>query len=149
MFYKLIKALPKHDIGELVYLSESSDLEYYEWVESPNYLLPKDIVEDSNEFFEYLIVNWVKGEKIFYVNSLGEIIENVFNPKAHIKLVLSNNCFKKREDAEWFLEKAKALLNEEILITDKESILNVIKILKSSNNKGIKSAINILNKIIE
>jgi hypothetical protein len=83
------------------------------------------------------------------VNSLGEIIENVFNPKAHIKLVLSNNCFKKREDAEWFLEKAKALLNEEILITDKESILNVIKILKSSNNKGIKSAINILNKIIE
>ncbi len=59
-----------------------------------------------------------------------------------------NNSFKKREDAEWFLEKVKALLNDEILITDKESILKVISILKN-NNKDIKSAINILNKIIE
>lgn len=147
MVYKLIKTLPKHEIGELVILSENANNMFYEWLESPNYILPLDVVEDSSEFFEFISIDWEVGDRIFYINSFNEIIENIFNLKTHIKLVISNNAFKTKEIAQWVLDKRNMLMNDEILITDKESILLAINTLKK--DKDIEGAINILNKIIE
>ena len=145
MYYKLIKTFPKHDIGEYLFLNDNKS--FYEWLESPNYPLPKNVVEDCSDFFEKIEIDWVYGENIFYISTDGRIIEQKYNPKSHLHLVLSKNSFKNKDNARWFLDKCNRLLNNEIIISNKEDILNVLKIIKK--NESIQDAITILNKIIK
>jgi hypothetical protein len=148
MYLRLIKEMPKHDVGELVFLNNVENSFFYEWVENPNYILPRDIVEDT-EFFEPVIIDWVKGEKIFFVSSQGTIIEQLFNPKMHLNLVLIGNAFKEKESAEWFLDKCDNLLNDDIIIAERNEILKALAILKDKKNKNVNEVIDILSKIIE
>lgn len=145
MYYKLIKSLPKHEIGEIIFLNDDTD--FYEWVESPNYLLPKEIVIDCEDFFEPLNLNWRKGDALFYISSCGEIIEQRFNPKTHIKYIIAKNSFKTKKDAKWFLKKCDEILNDEVIITNKETILILLDVIKNQQDNN--NAIDILNKIIK
>jgi hypothetical protein len=145
MLYRLKKDFPKHNEGEYLYMNENNL--YYEWLETPNYPLPIDVVEDCSDFFEKKEIDWVCGEDIFYISSDGKIINQKFNTKSHLKLVLSKNAFKNKDNARWFLGKYNKILNDEIIISDKEDILNIIRILK--NNEAIQDAITILNKLIK
>ncbi len=147
MYYKLIKELPKHDIGELVYLNNLDNSSFYEWVENPNYLLPIDIVEDCNDFFEPYFIDWVIGEPFFYVNSFGKVIEQIFNPKAHLKLVVSKNAFKSKKNAEWFLKNCNKLLSDEIIICNSEHILKIKELLHSKDKLKIEKITHLLDLI--
>ncbi len=147
MYSRLIKEMPKHDIGELVFLNAVENSHFYEWVENPNYILPRDIVEDT-EFFEPVIIDWIKGETIFFVSSHGTVIKQIFNPKTHLKLVLIGNAFKEEESAEWFLNKCNNLLNDDIIIAERNEILKALNLLKNKKNKNVNEVIDILSKII-
>ncbi len=147
MYYKLIKELPKHDIGELVYLSSLEDSSFYEWVENPNYLLPRDIVEDSDDFFEQCFIDWEIGEPFVYVNSFGVIIEQIFNPKAHLKLVLAKNAFKNKDNAEWFLKNCDKLLSNDIIICNSEHIFKIKELLLSKDKLKIEKILHLLDLI--
>ena len=125
MYYKLIKDFPKHEIGELLF--KHSD--FYEWLEQPNYLLPKDIVEDSNDFFEKLNYNWVKGEDFYYINTYNEIVKHKFNPKAHLKLVHCNNCYKSEFEARDYIDSVNLIKNGCVVI-DKNNINSLINIIE-------------------
>jgi hypothetical protein len=149
MYYKLIKEMPKHKIGELLYPNIMNDNVFYEWLESPNYILPDYIVENDNEYFEVCDIDWVIGEKIYFIDSQCKINEQIFNPKIHLKMVMCNNAFKNIDSANWISEKFKSLLNNEIVVTDSNNILKVIDLLQSKKSKDIDDAVNILNKIIK
>ena len=149
MYYKLIKSMPKHDIGELLFLNNKDNANFYEWVDSPNYLLPIDIVKDCDEYFELYEIDWRKGEKIFYINSHGDIIEQLFNPKVHLKLTLVKNAFKNKEDAQNFLDNTKKLLNNDIVLCSKENILKLQELIYGKDELKIEKIGHLINLMIK
>lgn len=149
MYFKLIKEMPKHNIGDIVYMNTINNNTFYEWVEAPNYILPYDIVEDNEEYFEKYNIDWNIGDKIYFIDSQSNIVEHLFNPKTHIKLVLCNNAFKNLDTAKWVSEKYKMLLRDEIVITNSNDILKIMSLLQSKKSKDVEEAINILNKMIK
>lgn len=110
IFYKLIKEMPKREIGDFLILHERE--EFYEWLKEPYYIMSKYIVEECDEFFEKIEINWEKGERIYFLNSTGEIIEHIFNPKIHLKYIISKNAFKEKDKIELFRDKISKILEE-------------------------------------
>ncbi len=139
--------MPKHDLGEVLYLNDENGV--YEWLEYPNYILPKNIVENSDEYFEKIDIKWNVGDKIFFIDNCGDIVEHIFNPKNHLKLVLNKNAFRGFEEVSWVSEKFKMLLGNEIIICQTDDLLKIVELLK--NNKKTKDneeVIVILKKIL-
>ena len=96
MYYKLIKEMPNHDIGDLLFKNEC----VYEWFDIKDYPVLIEVVENNNDFFEKLNFDWVTGDKIYYMNSCLTIVENMFDPRSHLQLVNIGNAFKNVEDVE-------------------------------------------------
>lgn len=109
IIYKLIKEFPHHEIDEILYPDKINDFEFYEFVDEPNTPLPKDIVETS-DFFEKIDIDWDIGDSIFFIDINGDIVEQKFNAKKHIKLIIYGNCFKSEETAINISEKIEKLL---------------------------------------
>lgn len=145
MYFKLKKDMPKHELGDIIYLSDDN---VYEWLDYPNYILPKNIVEDNDEYFEKIDIDWNKGDKIFFIDNCGSIVEHIYNPKIHLKLILNKNAFKNFEEVEWVSEKFKLLLNKEIVICEPNDLLSLMNIVNKQKNKNSEEIIAILKKII-
>ena len=112
MYYKLIKEMPNHLLGDILYLVDIKNNEFYEWLDDRDYILPKDIVESESNFFEKINIDWNIGDTIFYLNSFGDIIENMFDPRTHLNLILVKNAFKNEKDAKKLKSEIYSILNK-------------------------------------
>jgi hypothetical protein len=93
MIYKLKKEMSNHDIGDILYLVDIKGDSFYEWLDERDYILPKKLVECDDTFFEKIETGYNIGDKIYYLNHFGEIVENLFDCRTHVNLLLVGNLF--------------------------------------------------------
>lgn len=113
-YFKLKKDMPKHEIGDVLYLNSESEI--YDWVDPPNYPLFKSIVEqdeDGQDFFEELKLDIKENDQIYYIDILGDVVEARFNNKKHLKLFLNNRIFKTLDKAVQVQEKINKIYDND------------------------------------
>lgn len=137
--YKLIRDYPGHDIGDIVCLDE---LGYYTFNNEPKYKLDQKQVENYPDFFEEIILNWERGEILFFISVIGDIVDEEFNPSRHSFLVENNNAFKSYELASNYLNKIKSILADESIVISVDDIKEMFSDLDDNNIKRVKKKLN-------
>lgn len=141
--FKLKKEYPSHRIGDLIYKANGC----YNWENPPFHKVDADLVENTPEYFEEIIVNWEKGENIYFITLNGNVIDEKFEPSRHSSLAHYGNAFKNEIIAKQMNDRVKLILSDiNNVILYNEDILKVVDLIK---NKKYKEAIKELNKKIE
>jgi hypothetical protein len=99
--YALLKPMPQHSVGDIVYKPHPQS-EYYYWegeehITTP-FKLPAELVECS-EFFQEVNDDW-KGDLIYFISMEGGILEEDYNHIRHKGLIEYGNAFHTQEEAE-------------------------------------------------
>jgi hypothetical protein len=94
--YILLQPLLGHISGErITYIND-----IYMWETGDPFPLPKDTVENNNEWFIKEPEGWSEGESIFYISLNGVIYEDSYHPLKHSMMINWGNGFKSIEEAE-------------------------------------------------
>ena len=141
--FKLINIYPLRRIGDLIYKKE----DYYIWEIPPYHKVDKDLVENAQDYFEEIIVNWNINEDIYFISSNGNIIKEVFEPSRHSSMIHYGNAFKSVEIANSINDKLKTLLEDNNTVTMYDT--EVIELIELLNNKEYNIVISKLNKKIK
>jgi hypothetical protein len=112
--YRLQQPMPFHKVGDMLYKTHHDDVVYtwQEFTSDPyTYYLDAKIVESATDFFEEMTEHeWIQGEDIFFISTVGTILDEEYHPKRHADLVAYGNAFYTKEEAELQLANIKALL---------------------------------------
>jgi hypothetical protein len=93
--FQLIKPMPNHSIGDILYEKEDC----YIFENFPQYILEKNMVECSDDFFKEIKNELEYGDTFYFINTLLNVIEEEYEPSKHSKLLAVGNSFKSREHA--------------------------------------------------
>ena len=137
--YKLMKDYPGHNIGDFVCLNEKS---YYTFNNEPKYKLDQKQVENYPDFFEEVVLDWDRGDQLFFISVIGEIIEEEFNPHRHSLLVEKRNAFKTYELAEEFLNQIKSVLSDDFILINVDEIKEIFSDLNNDDIEKVKKKLN-------
>jgi len=137
--YKLLKPMPGHDPGDLIILS---DQDYFIYEKEPKYKIDPEQIQKNPTWFEKIILGWDRGQLIYFLDVLGNVIEDNFNPERHASIIYKKRAFKTKKDALNFSNKIKSLLYNESILINKDIINDILSKEKISEIKSI------LNKYI-
>ena len=139
--YRLRKDFPGHVVGDILNKNE----EKYEWASEPFDIIPEEIVEKYSDYFEEICNDFVKGEFIFFISTMGDVIDEIFEPSRHSGLVYFGNCFKTEEEAIWYRDIFYKILNDtDNLVVNRNEIVKILYTL----DKDVETTKTLLQKLI-
>jgi hypothetical protein len=137
--YKLLKPMPGHEVGDFVVLN---DFDIYTFETEPKYKLDQEQVEKNPDWFEKNIIGWERNQLIYFIDVLGNIVEDNFNPERHSTLISKNRIFSSKKDAENMLNLTEELISGNSILISKDDINEIL------SQRDIKSIKKLLNKHI-
>lgn len=137
--YKLLKPMPGHEPGEFVILNEQN---IYTFETQPKYKLDSNQVEKNPDWFEKNVIGWERDQQIYFIDVLGNVVEEKFNPERHSTLISKNRIFSNKEDVKNMQIHLNELFSGESILLKKEEI-NILL-----SQKKLQSIKKILNKYI-
>jgi hypothetical protein len=136
--YRLKKEYPGHCIGDILYKKDDC----YQWDVQPFIKISSEIVEGFPEFFEEFVIDWKKGDIIYFLSVSGEIIDEFFDPSRHSTIIYWGNAFRSIEEAKWYQTQiAKLTEGGGNIVINKNDILPIFLALQDSDVEKAKSLI--------